>query len=245
MAGRSSLATLDIPQVSWRELEPDFMRAWSQGQHLSLIGPSGTGKTTFAEHIIEQRIRMRKAMAAVLANKRRDEMLTRLVNNGWPRRLAWPPYYEDRQKHKVIIWPTYGLASTSVRKNANVFREALDRMVDEGGWTVYFDETRYFVQTLGLRNIVDELWNGARSGRLTMIAGSQGTTWINKTMVEQPTWIVAFQPRGEEAADDLAKLMGNRELKTRLLDLPSHSFIIGELPSRRFYVSKLEMKGKG
>lgn len=207
------------------------------GQHIAVIGPTGQGKTTLAVDLLDEFHEM-GASELFLANKPRDELVEKLIANGWPRIKRWPPDYEHRTRRRVMLWPDYGRASRAIR-NATVFEDALDNVLLEGNWVVYFDEMRYYIEQLRLKSLIDEMWNGSRSSGVTMIGGSQGTTWINKTMIRQETWMFLFKPRGIEERKEYADAAGDKDAEHDLNALGNHEFLIVHLPTGERYVSKV------
>lgn len=180
----------------------------------------------------------RGAHVAVFANKPADPVLDKLVKEGWPRIKRWPPTYDQRTKRRVILWPDYGRASRAV-DNKGHFVFALDSILAEGKWVVLINEMRYFVEQMGLRTMMDELLNEARSSDVTMIMESQGTTWVTRAMIEQETWLVAFRPRHEEAQEEVSKVAGSKVYMLDLDRLGHHEFMIVNLKSGDRYVSKI------
>lgn len=237
MATRSSSSPSEV--VPWDALRTDFLEKFEPGQHLAVIGPTGSGKTTFAVNILEAFFDL-GASEVMLANKGRDPLLRHLESGGWARISAWPPNFEERQKRKILLWPPYGRASQA-KANAHIFVNALDYILMEGGWVVYIDEVRYFIEQLGMRSLVDEYWNGARSADITVVAGSQGTTWINKTMIRQESWLILFKPRSIDESKEYADAAGDRDVAADLDALGPHEFLMIHTPDGRRYRSSLSV----
>ena len=75
--------TLEIEPLDWNtEFLPWFDKAWKPGEHISLIAPTGAGKTTFASGIMGLR-----RYVLVLDAKGGDSTLEGL---GFPRLSKWP-----------------------------------------------------------------------------------------------------------------------------------------------------------
>lgn len=224
--------------MPWRELRPWFIQQWDQGQHIAIIGPSGQGKTTVAIDLLEARADERDGHVLILANKRRDPLLTKL---GWPIVPDWDSvHYEHRVRRRVVIWPPYGRASSSAARNRKVFVEALDEVIEEGAWTVYLDEVTYFTETLNLRKLLDEYWNTARSSAVTVIGSSQGATWIPKAMTTNQSWVFCFKSRDEEVRKRVGEVAGDRRAYAPILgNLGQHEFLLVNTITGEGFVSKV------
>lgn len=224
--------------MEWADIKPEFMATWAQGEHLCVFGPTGVGKSTVTTELIEDRVEERDAFGAIFANKKRDRTLARLVSNGWRRIPAWPPSYEDRTTHRILIWPQYP-GVNNPKAIAPKFIHALDGIMNEGNWTVLINEARYWAENLGLRPQLDELFTGARSNGITVIAEAQGPSWIPTAMREELSWGIFFRPQHRERAKDVADITGDRDLWHEFAALRPHEFVLMRLRTDEAYITKL------
>src|SRR5690242_7261177 len=88
----SRTSPMTVPDVvPWDQfLATRFL--WRQGEHVSLIGRTGGGKSTLALAITPKR-----KYVAVLGTKPRDSTLSGLLKNGegWRRMPTWNPHRQD------------------------------------------------------------------------------------------------------------------------------------------------------
>lgn len=230
-------ATAGIPRVKWSRLRWWFIDAWDPGEHLSVIGPTGSGKSFVALDVLKARASRRDAHVLALATKRRDETMTDL---GWPIITQWPPTWDQRQGRRIILWPPYGKASTDVARKREIFTEALDEVLEEGGWTVYVDEAIYLTETLKMRPILDEYWNTARSAGITVVAASQGVSWVPRAALTQQQWLIAFRFSDEETLSDVARVAGSRQRYRDVIgSLREYEFLLVHTRSGLAYISKV------
>ncbi|MBS0175754.1 MAG: hypothetical protein JSR64_17080 [Nitrospira sp.] len=230
----------DVERIRWKVLEPAFMAQWEQGQHMAIIGPTGQGKTTLAIELLNDRVEQRGGNVVIMASKQRDDGLQKLASQGWAIIREWPPTYEQRLGRKIILWPKYGKASTSAAQNRPIYTEAFDGILEEQNWTVYLDEVIYYIEQLRLRTILDEFWNTGRSSGITLVASSQGATWVPRAMLTQQSWLVTFHVKDAEVQKRIAEIAGDRRGLTPVIqDLRRHEFLLVDTLSGEAYISKL------
>lgn len=234
----SSTDQVRLQRIPWEDLEADFLAEQEQGEHVGAFGPSGVGKSLVLFHLAEQRVVERKAFVCILANKRRDPTLQRLLSQGYRRIQEWPPTYQDRQNHRIVFWPPYP-GPSDPKRYVKQFMEALDGIMAEGNWTVVVDEARYWSEQMGLRTQLDELWTGARSNGVTIYAGAQGPSWIPTAAKENLSWGIFFRPQHRERAKETADITGDRNIYEELQELGPHEFILMRLKTQEAYISKL------
>lgn len=201
-----------FPKIAWEEVWPEIIDGWDPGQHMMIFGRTGFGKTHAALWMLNARADDldaggREAHVAVLETKARDETLKTSL---WPIIESWPPTYRQRQDRRIIVWPPYRAASTNATDMKPVFTDALDAMMREGGWTIYVDETAYFIENLKLRASLDEFWNGGRSSDLTIVAGAQRPVWVNRSMTSQAKWALCFFIGDEDDRTRVGEVLGSR-----------------------------------
>jgi hypothetical protein len=171
----------DIQEISKSNWLQEFRSSWNQGEHVVILGPTGTGKTYFAQPIVDIR-----EYVCVLALKPRDETLERFRDGykyGYERYKIirkFPPEYGD---NRVIYWEKPEGLDRLVDQSKRV-HSALDRMYREGGWTIFIDEAGYLAGTLGLGKAVGVLLNQGRSSRISVVL-----------CVTRPTSVIARVPK--------------------------------------------------
>lgn len=230
-------------------LRDSFLENWEwipgdTGEHVTLVGTTGEGKTSLVKDITVGRLKQfPKARFIWLVNKDKDLSLTELINTGKVAVIQkWDDLtYAERTKRWIILWPEYHNASDSRLINKPIFQEALDKIMREGDWHVYIDEANYLIEQMHLRETLDEYWHAARSSGIPVIAGAQRPVWTGKGMTTQNSWIISFAVPNISDRKATAEAAGNYAVGQALgqIKRKSHDFIIGQSGTDKFYISNL------
>ena len=208
---------------------------WRQGEHVSLIGPTGYGKTTTALSLLELR-----DYVVILATKPRDAVLDRLVRSGQYSRIeSWPPPMEPSLMPRVILWPRWkGQADTG--KMADTFWEALGGIFAEGRWAVYADELAYICRRLGLANDLQDFWQQGRSLKLSMLGATQRPAHVPLDLYTEAQHLFLFR---QVEANDLKRVQGlagidPAGIRDRVRRLGKYEFLYIDKTTERLVLSQ-------
>ena len=242
-----------IEQVEW---EP----WWEQrgglqpGEHVSIVGPTGTGKTYglvwFAEDFPDHSI--------LVVTKGADEMITRLPRErGWqltrdvddiftadgkPGRLlkkSWGDRWEKRERppQRIVYWPD---ASNDHEQRVEDLQEAFRQLMARAyAYTksspanrvfVGIDETMFAAMELGMNKSFTITWNEGRAMGLSLGAAMQRTAWVSKSSRSAPRYILVFDTTDPDDLAELAKTAGyyrrNGEFRRQLDQLGDHEHLL-------------------
>lgn len=183
-----------IPYVVWA----DFLARhfdWNQGEHVSLIGPTGSGKTTLALEILA-----RRTWVTALATKPRDATMDRLIRKGWKKIQKWPPphvpLHRRNEGQRVVLWPPFKKPE-DVTNQAVQIDAAMRAMFVQGGWCIFADEARYLCVDLKLKRLLETIWTQGRSLRLSLVAGTQRPSMVPLLMYDQATHLFFWRDNDE------------------------------------------------
>lgn len=182
----------DLEHVPWETFLPRMQ--WRQGEHVSLIGPTGGGKTTLAMSLLAAR-----EYVAVIGCKPDDDVLPGLVRHGYKRTLELP---ERGDPPRVLVWPPYRRPADKVNQR-RVIAGVLGQAFRSGGWCVAADEVSYLVRRLHLEEYLLDLWEQGRSNRCSLVAATQRPAWVPLALYSQATHLFLW---GTRDGRDLARI---------------------------------------
>lgn len=204
----------DVVGVEWERFEPWFAGKWEPGQHVAIISPTGSGKTTVLCHILP-----RRKFALAFDPKGGDETLDTLR---WPRLEAWPPrqrVYEDMAEGKpaqFLVGPRVQRLEDRQRLKA-VQLQALKGVFNDGGWTVAVDEFQLLSdkRMMDLGVAVEELLISARSKAVSVVTLFQAPRWVPRAAADQSSWIFCALTRDTDVVDRMAEILGRPRPEVR------------------------------
>lgn len=207
----------EVVAYPWPEFEGRFAGAWKPGEHVALIGPTGTGKTTLATSILP----LRRYVLA-LDPKGGDGTLSSLARRGFTRIETWPPPksvrkdIEDGKPARLIVGGVVRQRADRVALRRTMAR-ALEDAFDEHGWTVYVDELQIAADRrfMGLADTVEELLIAARDHATSVVTSYQRPANVPRAASEMARWLAAWYTRDREVVDRLAEMAGRPKPEVR------------------------------
>jgi energy-coupling factor transporter ATP-binding protein EcfA2 len=244
VAGPSSLTP---DRISWGELEQLFYSEHRQGEHLTVVGPTDSGKTVLLRELAKIRARRRAddgnpSRVAYLATKPKSRSVSEL---GWPVAKRWPPGYG--QWH-VVVWPRFPDPETAASRQAVVFRRLLKTIYAEGGQTVVVDELTDFTEPqpegMGLKSIVVQYETKGRELDLSLFAATQRPVNVPRVVWSEPKWFGVFRIEDYDDLRRVREIAGRGDHFDELIQtLDDHEFaFVHRRGSRRdYFVSKVAL----
>lgn len=224
--------------VPWNEFYTTV--DWKQGEHVSVFGRTGSGKTFMTTDLLN----IRNGYIIAFGVKKEDESLDYLIKKeGFQRITSWPPKPEQEGQKRFILWPHIEKPD-DIDACRPIFAEALDKIYSQGGWTIYLDEVRYMSQRLKLAQPLSDIWILGRSSHLTLVGCTQRPTWVPLEMLTQASHVFLFAVNGQ---DDLQRLKAldirNKDLVVPIVSrLPQYHCLYINTVTGEMLVTKAEKR---
>lgn len=214
--------------TDWTSFRRAFQHDWKAGQHVSIIGSTGSGKSYLALRLLL----LREYFILFLAKANDATLTSFLASHKIDKIPRWPP--DDPFARRYALWPTFR-GVDSFASQATVFREAINGnrkakvkgVFAEGGWTVYIDEVMYFVDQLRLEKELEMLWTQGRSNNLSLVACSQRPRAIPQLMLDQWSHLFVFGTSDQYELRRLREIGGTAAaiVQREVPKLQRHSFL--------------------
>lgn len=216
-AANRSRGALEREHVSRVETMPWelFLRdwQWKPGEHVTIIGPTGTGKTTLG-----LQLETKRPYVVMFGSKPRDPLFEELIKRGWTRIQRWPraTYDDERGRRRLLLWvPT--AKKSAVARTSQVFNEALEKIMGEGSWVCDIDELLFAAHPkwLALGDQFELMWQQARTLNVSLLVKSQRSAHIPLLAYDQVEHLFVFRENDLRGADRIGEMAGLDRFEVR------------------------------
>lgn len=225
-----------------------------QGDHVAIIGPTGTGKTHIALELAELR-----DYVLFVACKPKDPLIRDLVAHGyWVSGNLEIPYLEDPPGSRrfvpaykrVVYWPrldadrirklkAHELLRTEKAMQKPAVAAAIGYVRKNGSWCLIMDESTWVCRDLGLQRDVDSALFQFRTLDASLILCGQRPAWMGQYALSQPTHLFLFQTSHKNDIKSLGDISGvnyDRVIDTVMsLDHRSHEVLYVNTRTREMF----------
>ena len=191
------------PVIGWE----DFMRYvfdWRQSQHVALIGPTESGKSTLQYAILPKR-----RYVTFFATKPRDRTLDQFAQQGGFERIEdWPPVrgrsrltrrtITPEEMPRRLLWPdATQMSPQTMDRQREVFLRAFHDIYGSGGWCTVWDEFWMMCSILGMEREARIMLQQARSNDISFVIGAQRPSRIPLEVFDQTTHLFFWRDNDE------------------------------------------------
>lgn len=214
---------------------------WKQGEHIGLIGPTGSGKTTLSLELME-----RRKYCCIIGTKPRDATLSKFAkDHGYEVIKEFPQFFDPVTHSKLVLWPKMReMRHQSTQRMA--VGHALQTMFKQGNWAINVDELSYISKDLNLEPHLKLIWQQGRSIGISLVAGTQRPAFVPLLIYDQSTHLFFWRDNDEA---NLRRIGGIGSLNSRLIRdtvaaLPKHVFLYLNTRTGEMLMSKANIERK-
>jgi len=217
-----------MEKISYQEYLAYMKRNWKLGEHIGIIAPTGGGKSWLTRDLVPLH-----TYSVVIATKAKDKTLDSF---NFTRRTTWPPDYHE---HQILLWKKPKELGDFGPQQQLIYTTMSD-IYKYGGWTVYFDDLYYIVNTLGLKRSVQMFYTQVRSQNVSIVANMQRPRLIVLEAISQATYLIVLRTRDKLDIERIAEGTGidKKELIAANDALAQYEFLLLENGKDPIHVEK-------
>lgn len=207
------------PMVSWQEFLTRF--EWRQSQHIGLIGPTDSGKSSLAAQILD----LRQYITGFFTKPIDDTLNTLVKHLDLKLMQQWKDYDPDLIPRRAL-WPDATDMNSSATQKKE-FMKALAHIYRQGGWCVYFDELWYMAQHLGMTHQIKTYFQQVRSLNVSVVAGTQRPAFVPLELYNQSTHLFFWRDNDEVNLKRISgtNFRGGREIQYLVANLEQYQVL--------------------
>lgn len=216
-----------VQTVSWSEFLDSF--DWRQGQHLTAVGPTESGKTTLIRELLKKAYYDgTHPWQAIAATKPMDEVIDTFMPEGFLKLPEWNVADPDITPRVMIHPKLTSLGEADKALQSKVLHAMNNAIFRQHGWLVYYDELKWCIGQLKLQGDVETLWHTGRSSGVTVVSSLQRPRHVPLMAYDQSEHLFFWEARDHDMRKRLGEIGGKADpelILHSLLHLDKHDFI--------------------
>lgn len=238
----------NLDGMAWPAFLDYFNSEYRPGEHGTLIGPTGRGKTTVLVQLAANRPRV-----MLMDPKGGDRTLRRAgydVTETWPprnhRARGWGDAWHGREgsppKPMRYIFSPKVQTMNDFHDSAVLYSRALQQVFTERDWFVGIDEGKLAATVMRLNAEMLTLAIAARDKGTSLFTALQrpGGVGVPREILDQSSWLFAWPVRDRDTQDRVSEVIGEDRLVVRsiLESLGFHDVLVMHVPADRMIITR-------
>lgn len=211
----------DVERLSRDEFVKEvFAPHYEPGQHVALIGPTRSGKTTVAYQMMNE-IATPELPAVILVMKPKDDVVKDWSKlSGFRRTESWPPIIRRgftrkaggfmKKRRGWVFWPRHSLSD--IRRDDKMlsreFRKILNECYKRGDRIVFADEIVGLAKELNLETELNAIWTRGGAMGCGLWAATQRPFHAPLAMYDQSEHLLLFRNTDKRSTDRYDEISG-------------------------------------
>lgn len=203
-----------------------------RGDHITIVGPTGCGKTYAAWQILGK-VTSPAFQGVALVKKPRDAQIVKDANRLRYRMVrSWPPVWslwKPRKPPGYVVWPRTNFGDVEADRYAKyvLFRRVLADVYRKGNRIAYVDDAFGFSALLNLKEELTELWTELRSMDASLMTAFQRPSMVPLWAYSSAEHLLLFNDPDKRSRDRFAEIGGVDPdlVKDTVHALPEHHFV--------------------
>lgn len=196
---------------------------WKVGEHVAVIGTTGTGKTFLVSELVK-----RRRYVTIFRTKPDDIKFEGFKEHRDSKAL------EDWRNELNLIRPRY-------QNQPQVGYELLEKVWEHGRWTIVIDEF-FYVERLGLKQSLERLLTQGRSKKISVVLGMQRPVQVTRFALSEVSHIFCFRLEGRDATT--LRDMTTPNILSVVKDLQKYQFVHYHIPTKTLRVGNAQSLDK-